>query len=71
MLLLLPVLQIGCAKTEVVATVDRNALCADWKHQTISKRDVLTEETARQIEANNKSRPAWSCEYGRDEAKKG
>lgn len=59
----------GCAKTEApVATVDRAALCKDWQHQTISKRDTLTDQTATQIEANNKSRPAWGCAYGKQVA---
>jgi hypothetical protein len=39
-------------------------LCSSWRHQTISKNDKLTERTAAQIEANNKSRPAWGCVYG-------
>jgi hypothetical protein len=67
MLLLFPVLLIGCAGRADVATVDRDALCKDWRHGTISKQDKLTEETASQIEANNKSRPAWGCAYGRNE----
>jgi len=65
--LLLPLLGLltACEKTAPVATVDREALCRDWRHQTISKRDVLTEDTAKQIESNNKSRPAWGCDETR------
>lgn len=62
----------ACEKTPPpVAIADRTALCRDWKHTTISKKDVLTDQTATQIEAGNKSRPNWGCEYGRDEAKAG
>lgn len=51
----------GCSKT-VVATAEQ--LCQDWRHQTVSKDDKLTQGTAEQIEASNKSRPAWGCQYG-------
>lgn len=58
----------GCAQTPpIVATAE--TLCKDWQHQKIGKADKLTEETASQIEANNKSRPAWGCEYGANKAK--
>lgn len=56
----------GCASKSVVVTADE--LCRDWRHQTVSKHDRLTQETASQIEANNKSRPQWGCAYGRNEA---
>jgi hypothetical protein len=56
----------GCAK-QIVVTAD--ALCKSWKHQTVSKRDVLTQDTAAGIEGNNKARPEWGCEYGQDQAK--
>lgn len=52
----------GCALIPA-GIVNSEALCADWKHQTVSKRDKITEETASQIEASNKSRPAWGCKY--------
>lgn len=45
-------------------------LCRDWRHKTISRQDKLTEETASQIDADNKSRPAWGCAYGKNEAAK-
>jgi len=67
----LPVLALlsGCAPTSsLVATADkdvRSKLCRSWRHQTVSKNDVLTDETASQIEASNKSRPAWGCTYGK------
>lgn len=58
----------GCAQTpKPVATAAE--LCRDWQHQRISKDDVLTDGTASQIEANNKSRPAWGCEYGTNKPK--
>lgn len=57
----------GCAQTRpVVATA--GALCKDWRHQTIKRSDQMAEETAAQIEASNKSRPAWGCMYGKNEA---
>jgi PBP1b-binding outer membrane lipoprotein LpoB len=56
------VLLTGCGRT--AAGIVSNELCNDWRHATISKKDVLTEETASQIEASNKSRPAWGCKYG-------
>lgn len=58
----------GCAGTGLVVVTAEN-LCKDWQHQQISKKDVLTDPTASQIEANNKSRPAWGCAYGKNEAK--
>ena len=71
LVLTLPVLALltGCAPTNsLVATADqevRAKLCRSWRHQTISKNDALTDETASQIEASNKSRPAWGCTYGK------
>lgn len=56
----------GCGKT-VIVTADE--LCKDWQHQTVSKDDKFTQGTAEQIEAGNKSRPAWGCEYGQNRAK--
>lgn len=57
----------GCAQTRPLV-VTAAELCRDWRHQTVSRHDRLTEETAAQIEAGNKSRPAWGCQYGRNEA---
>ena len=57
----------GCAGT-MPRVVTADELCRDWRHQTISKRDQMTEETASQIEAGNKSRPAWGCAYGENRA---
>lgn len=50
----------GCASLPVVIA-DRAALCQDWREITISKHDDMTEQTASEIEASNKSRPAWGC----------
>lgn len=67
-LLLSLVLLPACSTTSpVVATAE--SLCKDWRNLTVSKSDKLTEDTAAQIEANNKSRPAWGCEYGANKAK--
>jgi hypothetical protein len=49
--------------------VTAEELCRDWQHQQIRKADALTETTAAGIEANNKSRPNWGCEYGANKAK--
>lgn len=68
-LLLAPlVLLTGCLKTlPLVVTVEE--LCKDWRHKTVSKQDRLTEQTASDLEADNKSRPNWGCEYGANKAK--
>lgn len=67
-LLLLPVLLSACAGSPA-AIVNADALCRDWRHQTVSKADKITDQTATDIEANNKSRPNWGCEYGANKAK--
>jgi len=59
----------GCSKNLVVIAAPE--LCRDWQHQTVSKDDKMTDKTASQIEANNKSRPAWGCKYGTNEANSG
>lgn len=51
--------------------VQAEQLCKDWRHQTVSKDDKITQDTAAGMEASNKSRPNWGCAEGRDEAKKG
>lgn len=56
----------GCAQT---AIVNAENLCKDWRHQTVSKSDKLTEKTASQIEASNESRPTWGCKYGENKSK--
>lgn len=48
--------------------VTAEELCRDWRHQTVSKNDRLTQETAEQIEANNLSRPNWGCKLGENRA---
>lgn len=57
----------GCASKYVF--VDADELCQSWKHQTVSKADVLSEGTARIAEGNNNSRPAWGCARGQNKAK--
>jgi hypothetical protein len=49
--------------------VTAEELCRDWRHSTVSKSDKLTQETAEQIEASNKSRPNWGCASGENRAK--
>lgn len=68
MLLPLLVLLSGCAQNFVVTA---NELCQDWRHQTVSKDDQITDQTASQIEASNKSRVNWGCVAGKNVAKKG
>lgn len=48
----------GCVKTGAVTAVTN---CAVGNHVTVSKRDVLTEQTAQEIEGNNRSREAGGC----------
>lgn len=67
-LLLSPVLLIGCAKTEQPVPIAANELCRSWRHQTITKADQLADSTAAQIEGSNRARPAWGCEYGSNRA---
>lgn len=59
----------GCAVTPY-RVVTAGELCQDWRHKTVSKDDKLTEKTASDLEADNKSRPAWGCAYGKNEAAK-
>lgn len=61
----------GCAAQNSPALIANDELCRSWRHQTIKAADVLTEETARQIEGSNKARPAWGCAYGANKAKGG
>lgn len=58
----------ACSKGSV-AIVDIGALCADWRHKTVSKNDKLTERTASDIEADNDSRVNWGCAPGKNTAK--
>ena len=59
----------GCAQTQPFALIATESLCKSWQHQQIKKADKISDETASTIEGNNKSRPAWGCEYGKNEAK--
>ena len=56
----------GCAKSIVVTAEE---LCRSWRHQTVSKADVLTDGTAATIEGNNHSRGEWGCQPGQNKAK--
>jgi len=57
----------GCADKLVM--ISQKDLCEKgWKHQTVSKDDKLTQKTAATADGNNRSRPLWGCQYGRNEA---
>lgn len=58
----------ACQKQDDVVIANAINYCKDWKHLQVSRDDRLTERTASQIEANNNSRMAWHCAYGRNEA---
>lgn len=58
----------GCANQHVVTAEE---LCNDWRHQTVSKDDQITQKTASGILASNASRTNWGCKFGKNEAKKG
>lgn len=61
LLLVLPVLVSGCAKSIAgIATTN----CNVGNHVFVSKNDKLTEETAKEIDANNASREAAGCGAG-------
>lgn len=59
----------GCATTPPFALIATDSLCKSWRHQTIKPGDKMDETTASQIEGNNKARPEWGCQYGKNEAK--
>lgn len=59
----------GCAIFEKPVVISADKLCQSWKHQTVKPSDVISDATAAKIEGNNKSRPEWGCEYGKDKAK--
>ena len=48
----------GCANLKPIVAI---ANCDVGNHVTISKRDVLTDQTAQEIETNNRSREAGGC----------
>jgi len=50
----------GCSGGSI-AIIGTNELCADWRPITVSKNDQLTEGTATQIEASNRTREVWGC----------
>ena len=54
--LVFPVLLAGCSQS-IVATVS----CEVGNHVSVSKNDRLTEQTASDIDANNRSRVAGGC----------
>lgn len=61
-----PALLQGCGQNFVVTAEE---LCRSWRHQTVSKNDVLTDGTAATIEGNNQSRGEWGCQPGQNKAK--
>jgi type IV pilus biogenesis protein CpaD/CtpE len=56
----------GCASTEPIATAAQ--LCKDWRVLRPSKQDKLTQGTAEEMEASNKSRSVYGCHPQRNEA---
>lgn len=66
LILLLPSLGLlsACADPERPALIANDQLCRSWRHQTIKAADVLTEETAAQIEGSNHARTKWGCVFG-------
>lgn len=58
----------GCAKGSV-GIVDLGPLCRDWKHQSVSKDDKLTDKTASGIEGSNDARVNWGCAPNKNTAK--
>ena len=44
-------------------------LCRSWRHQTVSKDDQLTNQTAAIAEGNNNARTRWKCVWGKNQAK--
>lgn len=63
------VLASACSQVPRITTADE--LCRSWRHQSVSKADKLSQGTAEIAEGNNRARPAWGCEPGKNEAKKG
>jgi hypothetical protein len=66
-LLMLPVLLSACAQN-TVATVEQ--MCSSIRPISVSKCDVLSEQTASEIEADNLSKQAW-CGKQEVERRKG
>ncbi len=71
-LLLTSLVLLSACSNPLAGTVVANSaqLCKDWRHQTVSKEDVLTDKTAGGMEASNNSRTVWGCKYGSNTAKK-
>jgi hypothetical protein len=49
--------------------VTADELCRDWRHQSVSKDDKLTDKTASGIEGSNDARANWGCRPGENVAK--
>lgn len=62
-IVILAALLAGCATPSPVF-VPADKLCRSWRHQTVSKHDKLTDQTAAGIEGSNEARPAWGCARG-------
>lgn len=56
----------GCASAFVVTASE---LCKDWRHQSVSKEDKLTDKTASGLEGSNDARVNWGCKPGENAAK--
>lgn len=66
-LLLLPVLGTGCAKSTVLL-IETQALCRDWTVYKPAKGDKLTDESAEQLLESNLAREVWGCSKHENEA---
>jgi uncharacterized protein YceK len=56
----------GCSSAIVVTASE---LCRDWRHQSVSKDDKLTDKTASGIEGSNEARVNWGCKPGENISK--
>ncbi len=63
-----PALLSGCSGS-IAAIANADALCKDWRHQTVSKSDKLTDKTASGIEGSNEARVNWGCKPGENASK--
>ena len=53
----------GCAQTVTGTTAQ---MCQDWQQIGVSKKDVLTDQTATEIVGNNRARKVWcSAAHGK------
>lgn len=75
LLLASQVLLTGCAlipqsAQTVPELIAADKLCQSWRHLQLRPQDFqsMTDETAQEIEGNNKARVPWGCQYGDNSA---